>query len=79
MIEAKGNFTSLPIRHDVKIRMMLIRDKYFPRENVSEFVGHMVEVFELYCVKEIPGICPECRAPWDSEHNRCTANPEHCT
>jgi hypothetical protein len=24
-------------------------------------------------------VCPECGAAWDTEHNRCTANPEHCT
>jgi hypothetical protein len=79
MIEAKGNFTSLPIKPESKYRIIRLRDKYFPRENISQFVDHMAEVFELYCVKEVKGTCPECKAPWDSEHNRCTANPEHCT
>lgn len=47
-VESKASFATLPVKREVKEKMLQLRDRLFPRENISAFVSHMIDVFEEY-------------------------------
>jgi len=91
-METKSDFSTIALLKDDKRELLELRNLLFPNESLHGFMRHMVHFFRAgHCpmCKSVVGMtktcsckitnCPECGAPWDSEHNRCTANPEHCT